>query len=143
MPHLYYLLRIGGDHFEYRPLDFYWPLLALPAAEGIAHLGARLAAGSPAGTLAVLAAGAAGVGGGALHPGAVLCQRAAGRAPARIHRVAAGGAGDASDSWPSPTTYASSLFDSMLAHASVEVTCVGIANSFNRRLVDAIREDGA
>ena len=35
----------GGDHFEYRPLDFYWPLLALPAAEGIAHLGARLAAG--------------------------------------------------------------------------------------------------
>ncbi len=43
--HLYYLLRIGGDHFEYRPLDFYWPLLALPAAEGIAHLGARIAAG--------------------------------------------------------------------------------------------------
>ena len=43
--HLYYLLRIGGDHFEYRPLDFYWPLLALPAAEGLAHLGARLAAG--------------------------------------------------------------------------------------------------
>ena len=41
--HLYYLLRIGGDHFEYRPLDFYWPLLALPAAEGLAHLGARLA----------------------------------------------------------------------------------------------------
>ena len=43
--HLYYLLRIGGDLFEYRPLDFYWPLLALPAAEGIAHLGMRLAAG--------------------------------------------------------------------------------------------------
>ena len=43
--HLYYLLRIGGDHFEYRPLDFYWPLLALPAAEGITHLGARIAAG--------------------------------------------------------------------------------------------------
>ncbi len=42
--HLYYLLRIGGDHFEYRPLDFYWPLLALPAAEGIAHLGTRIAA---------------------------------------------------------------------------------------------------
>ena len=45
--HLYYLLRIGGDHFEYRPMDFYWPLLALPAAEGIAHLGARMAAGLP------------------------------------------------------------------------------------------------
>ena len=43
--HLYYVMRIGGDHFEYRPLDFYWPLLALPAAEGIAHLGTRLAAG--------------------------------------------------------------------------------------------------
>ena len=25
-----YLLPIGGDHFEYRPLDFYWPLLAVP-----------------------------------------------------------------------------------------------------------------
>ena len=23
-----YLLPIGGDHFEFRPLDFYWPLLA-------------------------------------------------------------------------------------------------------------------
>ena len=43
--HLYYLLRIGGDHFEYRPMDFYWPLLALPAAEGLAHLGNRFAAG--------------------------------------------------------------------------------------------------
>ncbi len=43
--HLYYLLRIGGDHFEYRPLDFYWPLLAVSAAEGLAHLGTRVAAG--------------------------------------------------------------------------------------------------
>ena len=42
--HMAYVLRIGGDHFEYRPLDFYWPLLALPAAEGIAHLGAGIAA---------------------------------------------------------------------------------------------------
>ena len=25
--HMAYLLPIGGDHFEYRPLDFYWPLL--------------------------------------------------------------------------------------------------------------------
>ena len=32
--HMGYLLRIGGDHFEYRPLDFYWPLLSLPAAHG-------------------------------------------------------------------------------------------------------------
>ena len=25
--HMAYVMRIGGDHFEYRPLDFYWPLL--------------------------------------------------------------------------------------------------------------------
>ena len=37
--HAAYIARIGGDHFEYRPLDFYWPLLAVPAAEGIIHLG--------------------------------------------------------------------------------------------------------
>ena len=43
--HMAYLLPIGGDHFEYRPLDFYWPLLAVPAAEGIALLGAKVAAG--------------------------------------------------------------------------------------------------
>ncbi len=43
--HMAYVMRIGGDHFEYRPLDFYWPLLALPAAAGIARLGSRLAAG--------------------------------------------------------------------------------------------------
>ncbi len=42
--HMAYLLPIGGDHFEYRPLDFYWPLLALPAAEAIALLGAKAAA---------------------------------------------------------------------------------------------------
>ena len=39
LPHLAYIMRIGGDHFEYRPLDFYWPLLALPTAVGIIHLG--------------------------------------------------------------------------------------------------------
>ena len=42
--HMAYVMRIGGDHFEYRPLDFYWPLLALPAAEGIACIGSRIAA---------------------------------------------------------------------------------------------------
>ena len=36
--HMAYMLRIGGDHFEYRPLDFYWPLLAIPAAHGILAL---------------------------------------------------------------------------------------------------------
>ncbi len=43
--HMAYLLPIGGDHFEFRPLDFYWPLLAVPAAEGIALLGFRISAG--------------------------------------------------------------------------------------------------
>ena len=40
--HMAYILNIGGDHFEFRPLDFYWPLLAPPAAEGIALLGSRI-----------------------------------------------------------------------------------------------------
>ncbi len=43
--HMAYILQIGGDHFEFRPLDFYWPLLAPPAAEGIAHLGSQISAG--------------------------------------------------------------------------------------------------
>ena len=33
--HMVYVARLGGDHFEWRPLDFYWPLLAVPAAEGV------------------------------------------------------------------------------------------------------------
>ena len=43
--HLLYLLRIGGDPFEYRSLDLYWPLLAVPAAVGLVHLGSRMAGG--------------------------------------------------------------------------------------------------
>ena len=42
--HMAYLFEIGGDHFEYRPLDFYWPLLAVPAAEAVARLGGGLSA---------------------------------------------------------------------------------------------------
>ena len=41
--HMLYLMRIGGDHFEFRPLDFYWPLLAIPAADGIARIGGWVA----------------------------------------------------------------------------------------------------
>ena len=41
--HMTYLARIGGDHFEYRPLDFYWPLLAVAAAEGVLVLGTCMA----------------------------------------------------------------------------------------------------
>ena len=37
--HMAYVARIGGDFFEYRPLDVYWPLLAVSAAAGIVHLG--------------------------------------------------------------------------------------------------------
>jgi hypothetical protein len=38
LPHAAYVLWIGGDHFEYRPLDFYWPFLCIAAVEGIASL---------------------------------------------------------------------------------------------------------
>ena len=41
-PHMAYVMRIGGDHFEYRPLDFYWPLLAVPAAVGIVWVSDRI-----------------------------------------------------------------------------------------------------
>lgn len=41
-PHMAYVMRIGGDLFEYRPLDFYWPLLAVPAAVGIVWVGDRI-----------------------------------------------------------------------------------------------------
>ena len=37
--HMAYLAQIGGDQLGYRPLDVYWPLLAVPAAAGIMHLG--------------------------------------------------------------------------------------------------------
>ena len=44
VPHMAYVFRIGGDYFEYRPLDFYWPLLAVPAAAGIVGLGSAASA---------------------------------------------------------------------------------------------------
>ena len=43
--HAFYVVRLGGDHFEWRPLDFYWPLLAVSAAEVIALLGMKLSSG--------------------------------------------------------------------------------------------------
>jgi len=42
VPHALYLSHIGGDHFEYRPLDFYLPLLAPAIAEGVLLLAAGL-----------------------------------------------------------------------------------------------------
>ena len=41
--HMAYVMRVGGDHFEWRPLDFYWPLLAVPASVGIVQIGRRIA----------------------------------------------------------------------------------------------------
>jgi arabinofuranosyltransferase len=35
VPHLYYVRHIGGDHFEFRPLDFYWPLLSVAAVDAL------------------------------------------------------------------------------------------------------------
>ena len=36
------VMRVGGDYFEYRPLDFYWPALSVPVVAGILALGSRL-----------------------------------------------------------------------------------------------------
>ena len=41
--HMAYIARIGGDNFQWRPLDFYWPLLALPAADVLSWAGAGIA----------------------------------------------------------------------------------------------------
>ena len=41
--HMLFLARLGGDYFGFRSMDFYWPLLAAPAAEGIARLGVWIA----------------------------------------------------------------------------------------------------
>ncbi len=38
IPHLLYVMSIGGDHFEYRPFDLYFPFLYLLLAEGLAEL---------------------------------------------------------------------------------------------------------
>jgi arabinofuranosyltransferase len=38
LPHAAYCAHIGGDFFEYRFLDFYWPLLAIACADAIVWL---------------------------------------------------------------------------------------------------------
>jgi arabinofuranosyltransferase len=40
--HAFYVAQIGGDHFEFRPCDFWWPILSLGSAEAIVWAGARL-----------------------------------------------------------------------------------------------------
>jgi len=42
VPHALYVRDIGGDHFEFRPLDFYWPLLSLAAVDGLFALASWL-----------------------------------------------------------------------------------------------------
>ncbi|MEN0063657.1 MAG: hypothetical protein AAGA48_16010 [Myxococcota bacterium] len=36
--YLPFLIRTGGDHFEWRPLDWWWPALAVGAAQGLARV---------------------------------------------------------------------------------------------------------
>jgi hypothetical protein len=41
VPHALYVARIGGDHFEYRPLDLYFPFLYLLIGDGMREAAAR------------------------------------------------------------------------------------------------------
>lgn len=36
LPHALYVVIVGGDHFEFRPLDFYWPFFAVGLADAMA-----------------------------------------------------------------------------------------------------------
>jgi arabinofuranosyltransferase len=57
VPHALYVASIGGDHFEYRPLDLYLPLLFLLVGEGFAALARRRGAALSTAALAVLLVG--------------------------------------------------------------------------------------
>jgi arabinofuranosyltransferase len=41
--HALYVAQIGGDHFEFRPCDFWWPVLSIGTAEVVVLVAARLA----------------------------------------------------------------------------------------------------
>ncbi len=41
LPHLVYVASIGGDHFEYRPLDLYFPLAFVLIGDGLRELRTR------------------------------------------------------------------------------------------------------
>lgn len=41
VPHALYVARIGGDHFEYRPLDLYFPLFFLLIGDGMREAASR------------------------------------------------------------------------------------------------------
>jgi arabinofuranosyltransferase len=48
VPHAAYVFWIGGDHFEYRVFDFYWPFLSVAALEGLVALGRAWTSRRPA-----------------------------------------------------------------------------------------------
>jgi len=41
VPHAFYVAYCGGDHFEYRPIAVYFPLLAILLADGLAAIASR------------------------------------------------------------------------------------------------------
>ena len=45
VPHAAYYTAIGGDHFEYRPFDLYFPLVFVLIGDGLRSLGQTLAGG--------------------------------------------------------------------------------------------------
>ncbi len=55
LPHALYVVAVGGDHFEYRPLDLYFPFAYLLLAQGAAYLASspRAAAASAAALVAI------------------------------------------------------------------------------------------
>ncbi|HJQ99541.1 MAG TPA: tetratricopeptide repeat protein [Candidatus Polarisedimenticolaceae bacterium] len=54
LPHALYVASIGGDHFEYRPLDLYFPFAFLLIARGLAVLAARRRIGAHAYAVLIL-----------------------------------------------------------------------------------------
>lgn len=60
--HAAFLVRIGGDHFAFRPLDWWWPLLAAGCAAGLILAGQRLARASGLGPSGVAAGALVGFG---------------------------------------------------------------------------------
>src|SRR5262249_34956952 len=58
IPHAIFVASVGGDHFEYRPLDLYFPLIFLLLYDGAKHLArGALASWVVSGYLALVAAG--------------------------------------------------------------------------------------
>lgn len=59
LPHVVYVIAIGGDHFEYRPLDVLFPAVAIVLYEGARAVGGTARGRLAAGALAVLVLGGA------------------------------------------------------------------------------------